>query len=63
MAFYGICVIAMSWLVLTVIMENHFGMPGTPMQWAKRMIGWGVELWLIRSLVVGIRRSRAAIAP
>jgi hypothetical protein len=56
-AFYGVCLVAAGWIVLTVVMETHFGIPNTPFQWFKRLLGWGVEFWLIRSLFLGIRRS------
>lgn len=61
-AFYGICIVAASWLVLAVVMETHFGMPHTGSQWIKRSLGWALELWLVRSLFFGIRRSRLAMA-
>jgi len=61
-AFYGICLVAASWLILTVVMETHFGVPQTSAQWLKRLLGWGLEFWLIRSLFLGIRRSRFAMA-
>jgi len=61
-AFYGICLIAASWLVLAVIMETNFGVPQTPDQWIKRCLGWALEIWLVRSLFRGIRRSRLAMA-
>lgn len=60
-AFYGICIVAASWLVLAVVMETHFGIPHTTNQWIKRILGWALEFWLVRSLFVGIRRSRLAM--
>lgn len=61
-AFYGICIVTACWLVLTVLMETHFGLPRSGGQWLTRILGWGVEFWLIRSLFVGIRRSQFAMA-
>lgn len=62
LAFYGLCLIAACWLVLAVIMETNFGVPQTPGQWIKRCLGWALEIWLVRSLFLGIRRSRLAMA-
>ncbi len=59
-AFWGICIIAVCWLAATLLFEVHLGLPYTGVQWAKRLIGWGVEFWMFRTLMIGFRRCRAA---
>jgi hypothetical protein len=56
LAFWGICAIALGWSALTLMFELRLGWPSTGGLLAKRLIGWGVECWLIRTLAVGIRR-------
>lgn len=60
LAFYGICLIAIAWLTLTVPFELHLGWPATGVQWAKRIAGWAVEIWLLRTLIFGVQRFRTA---
>lgn len=55
-AFWGICIIATGWLIATAAFEVHFGLPTTGIQFAKRLVGWAVELWLFRTLRVGFQR-------
>ena len=38
--------------------EMHLGFPASGLQWAKRIVGWGVEIWLIRTLLLGVRRRQ-----
>ncbi len=57
-AFWGICIIAAGWLAATACLEVHFGLPTTGIQLAKRLVGWAVELWLFRTLMVGFQRYR-----
>lgn len=54
----GICLVAFGWIALTLLLEIHFGMPVTGIQWAKRLVGWGVELWFLRTLARGCVRFR-----
>lgn len=58
-AFWGICIIASSWLAATALFEVYLGVPGNGIQWAKRLVGWGVEIWLLRTLLTGFNRRRA----
>ena len=57
-AFWGICVIAFCWIAATLLFEMHLGLPGSGIQWAKRIVGWGVEIWLLRTLLLGVRRRQ-----
>jgi len=59
-AFYGICLIAIAWLAITIPVELHLGWPANGLQWAKRIVGWGVEIWLLRTLIFGVQRCRLA---
>jgi hypothetical protein len=54
----GICLMALGWLALTLLFEFHMGLPASGVQWAKRLVGWGVELWFIRVLAFGFVRCR-----
>jgi hypothetical protein len=57
-AFWGICIVAVCWLAATLLFELHLGFPSSGVQWAKRLIGWFVEFWMFRTLVIGFRRRR-----
>ena len=60
LALWGICTIAIAWLAATFLFEIHLGLPVTGIQWAKRAIGWFVEFWMYRTLMIGFRRCRVA---
>jgi hypothetical protein len=60
LAFWGLCLIGLVWLAATILFEAHLGWPVGSIQWAKRLVGWGVELWLMRTLVLGARRCSAS---
>ena len=60
-AFWGLCLIAVVWIVITAGFEIHQGWPVTGAQWMKRLVGWGVELLLVRALVHGVRRCSARV--
>lgn len=59
-AFWGICLVGLCWLAVTVLFEIQLGWPLSGVQWARRLVGWGVELWLIRTLALGARRCSIA---
>jgi hypothetical protein len=59
--FWGICLIVTAWLIASLLFEIHQGWPVTGLQYAKRLVGWFVEFWLIRTLVLGMRRLNAAV--
>jgi hypothetical protein len=58
-AFWCICLIALAWLAATVLFETRLGWPETSIQWLKRLVGWSVELWLVRTLFTGVPRCVA----
>lgn len=55
-AFWGICSIAVIWITLTLFFEMRMGFPTDTLQFAKRLVGWGVEVWFLRTLAKGVRR-------
>lgn len=55
-AILGICLIALIWLGLTVMLEIHLGWPQSSIEWAKRAVGWVVEGCLFSSLMRGVRK-------
>ena len=55
-AFWGMCATVLRWMAATVAFEFRLGWPGSGLDWAKRIVGWGVELLLIRALVSLVRR-------
>jgi hypothetical protein len=57
---WGICLIVMGWLAATCLFEMHLGWPGSGIQWAKRLVGWAVEIFLVRALIIGVRRFGTA---
>lgn len=59
-AFWGICLIGLAWITLSFWFEIHLGLPATSVQWVKRAVGWVVEIWLIRTLLLGARRCGSA---
>jgi hypothetical protein len=61
-AFWGVCLIGAAWIVASVFVEAHLGWPATTAQWLKRSLGWAVEIWLLRTLVLGSRRYATAIS-
>lgn len=61
-AFWGICIIALTWLAATLLFETHLGWPVTLLQWIKRLIGWLVEMWLVKTFFFGARRCAATVA-
>lgn len=50
------CVFVIGWLAATFLFELHLGWPANSIQWAKRLVGWGVEIWLIRTLARVVRK-------
>jgi hypothetical protein len=60
LAFWGICLIAVAWIVLTVLFELHLGWPTNMTQLTKRIVGWVVEVWFIRTLIVRAGRINAS---
>lgn len=55
-AFWGICLIILGWIAATILFEIHLGWPVNGVQWAKRLVGWGIECWLIRAFIRGAGR-------
>lgn len=55
-AFWGILLLAIGWIAATLVFEIHLGWPGNAIAWAKRLVGWGVEAWLVRTVVIGMKR-------
>jgi hypothetical protein len=55
-ALTGLCLIAIIWLAATVLFEVHLGWPVNTIQWAKRLLGWAVEFWLVRTVFLAARR-------
>jgi hypothetical protein len=59
-AFWGICAVIVAWIAATIVFEINLGWPATGVQVAKRIVGWGVEIMLIRTLIIGTRKCRGA---
>lgn len=57
-ALAGICLVAFGWIAATLLFELHMGLPVSGVQWAKRLVGWGVEVWFLRTLARGFVRYR-----
>lgn len=57
-AMAGICLVALGWIVMTLIFEMKMGLPMNGIQWAKRAVGWGVEVWFMWVLTRGFVRFR-----
>lgn len=55
----GICLLGLAWVVFTVLFEIHLGIPGGGVQWTKRLVGWAVEVWFLRTLLRVFARSRS----
>lgn len=61
-AFWGICLFVTAWIAATLLFEFHLGWPMSPVQWAKRLVGWGVEGWLIRTFAFRVRHYYQTLA-
>ena len=58
--FWSLCCLACIWIGLSLMFEIHMGLPTTGLQWGKRLLGWGLEIWLVRTLMLGVRRYYGA---
>ena len=56
LGFWLLCVIGTSWVGFATIFETRAGFPVTREEWGHRLIGWFIELMLLRTFVKGVRR-------
>ena len=55
-AFWFLCLMAVGWVGFAAIFETRAGIPVTREEWGHRLIGWFIELMLLRTFVKGVRR-------
>gem|GEM_PF-3787831 len=62
MIFGGICMVAVAWATITLYLESSAGLPVTRSDWGHRLIGWFINVLLVRAFVRGVRRYYKAKA-